>query len=139
MSDDADRIRQQMRNLRQDLGAEVKDIVQGAKQLADWRYYVRHYPWTCIGGAFALGLLAIPGRKKPADAEMQKLIDQLKRHGLTAATAATPLTTGGIAGKLLAVAGPILLRNVTHLIAQQLRPSDAGSAGQSPHDASQRL
>ena len=136
MSDDAERIREQMRHLRQDLGAEVKDIVWGAKQLADWRYYVRNYPWACVGGAFVLGFLAIPGRRKPLDAETQRLVEQLKRHGLTAAMSVAPLSPAGLAGRLLTIAGPIVLKGVTQLIAQQFKPGDASRPNEPPRDPS---
>ena len=132
MSDDADRIREQMRRIRQDLGVEVKDIVRGAKELSDWRCYVRKYPWVCVGGAFALGFLAMPGRKRPLDADTQKLVEQLKTCGLTAATRAMPLMPGGLTGKLLSIAGPILVRNVSQLIAQQFKAGGAAPPQASP-------
>jgi hypothetical protein len=122
MSDDAERIRRQMQHVRQDMGADVQGIVRGARELIDWRRYVRLHPWACVAGAFALGFLASPARKRmhSASADMDRLIAQLKSRGLAAATGAAPLYPGGAAGKLLAVAGPLLAKSVINIVAQRL-------------------
>ncbi len=120
MSDEAERIRRQMHSVRKDVGDDVKDIVHGAQQLSDWRYYVRRHPWMCVGSAFALGFLATPARRKLLNGDMETLLSQLRASGLAgAATAAGPLAGGGLAGKLLAVAGPILLRSAASLVARK--------------------
>jgi hypothetical protein len=135
MNDDAERIRRQMQDVRQDMGAEVVDLVRGARQLTDWRHYVRQHPWACVGGAFALGFLVSPARKKllAANIDVDALVAQLKSKGLAAATGAAPLYPGGTLGKLLAVAGPIVARNVANLVAQRL--AAAAAAHHDPVDA----
>lgn len=125
MSDDAERIRREMQNVRQEMGADMQDIVHGAQQLTDWRYYVRTHPWACVAGAFALGFLVTPARKRvlPANADIERLLAELKNQGLAAATGAAPLYPGGAAGKLLAVAGPFLAKSALKIIAQRLAAS----------------
>jgi hypothetical protein len=128
MSDEAERIRRQMQHVRQEVGADVKGIVQGARHATDWRYYVQRHPWACLGSAFALGFLVTPARRKLlAGGDAHKVIEQLRSSGLlAAATSAAPLASGGMAAKVLALAGPILLRGAASLIAQHM------SAGKSP-------
>jgi len=58
----AEEIQQQMRQVRRELNEEVQEIVEQARDLADWRHYVRRYPWICLGGAAALGYLLVPAR-----------------------------------------------------------------------------
>lgn len=119
MSDEAERIRQQMQHVRKEVGADVQGIVHGARQLSDWHYYVRKYPWACIGSAFALGFLVTPARRKLLSGDAGKILEQLRESGLlNATTAAAPLAGGGIAGKVLAVAGPILLRSASAMVAR---------------------
>jgi hypothetical protein len=130
MSDEAERIRQQMQHVRQVVGDDVKGIVQGARHATDWRYYVRRHPWACVGSAFALGFLATPARRKLLTGDAHKIFEQLRASGLvTAATGATPLAGGGLAAKVLAVAGPLLVRGAASLMAQHL------AAGKSPPEA----
>jgi hypothetical protein len=133
MSDDAERIRRQMQNIRQEMGAEVKDIVHGARQLTDWRYYVRHYPWACAAGAMSLGFLLMPGKKRGAAAAVNvdrlvaEIKNQLANQGLATPTNVGSFAPSGIAGRLLATAGPFLARRAVEMIAQRLAAA--------PHDA----
>ena len=120
MSDDsADKIRQQMRDIRRDMGADVKDIVHSAQQLSDWRYYVRKYPWLCVGSAFAIGLLAAPHRRKALSAEWEKLASQLRQAHLGDLGGSRTFSQG-LVGKLLAVAGPIAVRGAANFLASRL-------------------
>ena len=122
MSDEAERIRRQMQDVRQEMGRDVHEVVERAKELSDWRYYVRKHPWACMGSALALGFLAMPGRKIPVGGpDMQHLVNQLKKHGLSvAAGGAAP---GGLVTRALAIAGPLVLRSAVAMVAKRL--SDA--------------
>jgi hypothetical protein len=42
-----------------DIAGQVDDL---RRQLADWRYYVRRYPWVAVAGAAAVGYLIVPKR-----------------------------------------------------------------------------
>lgn len=55
----ADAIQGQMAKIRSDLHADVRGIVENARVITDWKYYVRRYPWASVAGAAAAGL---PGR-----------------------------------------------------------------------------
>jgi hypothetical protein len=126
MSDEAERIRQQMQNVRKDVGADVQGIVHGARQLSDWHYYVRKYPWACVGSAFVLGFLVTPARRKLLTGDPRHILEQLRESGLlNATTAAAPLAGGGLAGKVLAVAGPILLRSASAMVARHFANANA--------------
>jgi len=58
----ADRLRQEMRTIRRELGDEVEELVGHAEQLMDWRYYLRRYPWASLGVAALVGYFVVPGR-----------------------------------------------------------------------------
>ena len=136
MSDDAENIRRQMQNVRQEMGAEVKDIVHGARQLTDWRYHVRTHPWACVAGAFALGFLIVPARKAAAaakDVNLDQLIAHLKNQGLdvTGGRAAS-FAPGGMLGRAIAAAGPFVARSAINAFAQRLAGAKESAAGHSP-------
>jgi hypothetical protein len=124
MNDDAERIRRQMQNVRQELGADVKGIVHGTQQLTDWHYYVRKHPWACVTGAFALGFLAAPGRAKAiaGGLDLDRLIAHMKQQGMAVGggKAAASLLPGGMLGRILATAGPLVARSAINAIARRL-------------------
>jgi hypothetical protein len=137
MSDEAERIRREMQNVRQEMGHDVHAVVERAKELSDWRYYVRRHPWICASSALALGFLAMPGRgTRTLAPDVQRLISQLNKHGLT--VAATKAAPSGLLGQALAVAGPIVLRNAASLLTRRLsgaevhQAPDASSAREAP-------
>jgi len=135
MSDEAERIRRQMQDVRLEMGRDVHEVVERAKELSDWRYYVRKHPWVCMGSALAIGFLAMPGRKAVgaiAGPDVQHLVDQLKKHGLN--VAAGTAAPGGLVGKALAIAGPIVLRSAVAMVSKRL--NDA-AVHQAPSDASE--
>ena len=47
----ADEIRREMELTRQRVRAEVTEVVEGARQLTDWRFYPRRFPWATVGAA----------------------------------------------------------------------------------------
>ena len=61
-SPETEAIRQRMEEVRCDLDEDVQEIVEGARDMGDWRSYVRTYPWICLGAALAVGYLIVPGR-----------------------------------------------------------------------------
>jgi hypothetical protein len=127
MSDEAERIRRQMQNVRQEMGHDVHAVVERAKELSDWRYYVRRYPWICAGSAVALGFLAMPGRRSRAlPPDTESLISQLNKHGLT--VAASKAASGGLLAQALTIAGPIVLRNAVSILTRRLSTAEVKQA-----------
>ena len=55
-------IRHRMEEVRCELDQDVQGIVERARDLRDWRSYVRSYPWVCVGAAVAVGYLLVPRR-----------------------------------------------------------------------------
>jgi len=55
-------IQQRMQQVRHDLGDEVGELVESARDMTDWRKYVRANPWVCLAAAAALGYVVVPKR-----------------------------------------------------------------------------
>lgn len=62
---EVDEIRRHMAQIRHELHQDVQGVVRGAEATADWRRYVRNYPWVTLGIAFGIGYLIVPRRQKP--------------------------------------------------------------------------
>lgn len=79
----ADRLRQEMRTIRRELGDDVEELVEHAERLMDWKYYVQRYPWASVGGAALLGYFLVPQRtvSLPADeSTLSRLANRLPLH-----------------------------------------------------------
>ena len=80
----ADRLRQEMRTIRRDLGQEVEDLVEHAEQLMEWRYYVRRFPWASLGVAALLGYFVVPQRivtLPPDERTLSRIVERLPLNG----------------------------------------------------------
>ena len=51
VSNEVDEIRRQMAQIRRELHEDVQGVVAGAEAVADWRRYIRLYPWAAVGAA----------------------------------------------------------------------------------------
>jgi hypothetical protein len=131
-NEDAERIRRQMQHVRQDMGDELKGIVLGARQLSDWRYYVKQHPWACLGAAFAVGFALMPGKRTPAQAEIDRLLAQLRSSTRTVNALGSAPGASGLLGRLVALAAPIVIRSATSFVSNQL--SGARRPQSPPHD-----
>jgi hypothetical protein len=57
-------IQRRMAQVRHELHVEVREVVQGAHSLTDWRSRVRNHPWLTLGAAAAVGYLIVPKRRE---------------------------------------------------------------------------
>ncbi|MGE0761434.1 MAG: hypothetical protein AB7F89_22545 [Pirellulaceae bacterium] len=69
-------IQRRMQDVRRDLGQEVEELVASAREITDWRRYVRAYPWACLGAAAAVGFIVAPrsaGRVRLSSSDLDRL------------------------------------------------------------------
>ena len=59
-----DEIRRMMSQIRHELHEDVQGVIEGAEAAADWRSYIRDYPWAAVGAVFAVGYLFAPRRRR---------------------------------------------------------------------------
>lgn len=121
----AERLRQEMRTIRRELGQEVEDLVENAEQLMEWRYYVRRFPWASLSVAALLGYFVVPQRQVtlPTDEHtLARLADRLPLHGKPSepkkqSTFGWLLSMG--TGMALRAASAYLSQQVSKVMAQQ--------------------
>jgi len=127
----ADRLRQEMRTIRRELGQDVEELVEQAEQLMDWRYYVRRYPWATVGVAALLGYFVVPQRivTLPTDEHtLSKLADRLPIHVKPSEPKKSSLLGWLVSmstGMALRAASAYLSQQVGKVMAQQTSPQPA--------------
>src|SRR4249920_1505119 len=65
----AQEIQREMQHVRANLGTDVRNLAQQARDSTDWRHYVRSYPWVCLGAVAAAGYLLVPYKKRAQAAQ----------------------------------------------------------------------
>lgn len=107
-------IRQRMEEVRCDLDQDVQEIVEGARDLRDWRAYVRSYPWACVCTALAVGYLIVPRRSMVLRRNSEMLAELAKQSRL-AAMSDLPKQSNR-SGRVLAFVSDLALRRVVSYV-----------------------
>lgn len=112
--DRGEELRRQMAAIRRKLPGDVERIVSGARQMVDWRNYVRDFPWGAALLAVAVGYWLVPRRKGLTSGELRSIEESVKRQ---AAPRQVPqrATSAGAAG-LGAVIGGLVVNLATRAL-----------------------
>jgi hypothetical protein len=78
--DSAEAIRRRMAELRRELTSDVRDVRQGAREMANPLYYIRRFPWASAAAAAAVGYLLVPKRKKVITPDPEMLAELVRNQ-----------------------------------------------------------
>ncbi|MBX3450051.1 MAG: hypothetical protein KF777_10850 [Planctomycetaceae bacterium] len=109
--DRGEELRRQMAAIRRKLPGDVERIVDGARQMVDWRNYVRDFPWGTALAAVAVGYWLVPRRKGLSSGELKKIEESFKRQTVRKQNS-EPATSAGAAG-LGAIIGGLVVNLAT--------------------------
>lgn len=117
---DAETIRLEMANVRETLDDSVSEIVTNARNLADWRYYVKAAPWGAIGAAVAAGYFIVPRRIQIVQPDADEIAKLAKRHQIVVEhKARAEAKQGGPAQLVMTMLANAMLRAATAYVSQQ--------------------
>jgi hypothetical protein len=125
-------IRQRMEEVRCDLDEDVQGIVEGARDMRNWRSYVRTYPWVCVAAALAVGYWVAPRRHVARQPHAEALAELVKQSRLAAPPLVTPL--GKARGLLLRTLGNLAMQGVSAYVGRQAGEHFGPQAAKSPRD-----
>jgi hypothetical protein len=92
-------------------------MVASARDMIDWKHYVKTYPWVCLGTAAALGFLIVPKRSTAIHPDLATLTELAKTGHMVAEPA--PAATRGLVDALLATIASIAVRKGIELLGQR--------------------
>ena len=124
-------IRQRMEEVRCELDEDVQEIVEGARGMGQWRWYVRAYPWVCLGAAVAVGYLIVPRRRleiHPGTRTQAELAIQSRLN------ATPPVPKGGARDMLLGLVGNLVMRGIASFVEHQAGQLFAPQSAKPPQD-----
>jgi hypothetical protein len=126
-----------MTAIRTSLDGEVGGILLNAHRLADWKYYVRAYPWVTTLAAVAVGFLAVPSKAKPAEITIPPLNQSAnpKKETKVSAPVAAAAASGGILGSLASMASSFALKMALNYASQQFKDRWMANPGAGPTES----
>lgn len=124
-----------MEEVRCDLDEDVQGIVEGARDMRDWRSYVRTYPWICAGAALAVGYWIVPRRHVAMQPNAETIAAFVKQSRLAETPRVTPL--GKTRGLLIRSVGNLVIQGVSAYVGQQAGKHFGEQAASSPQDGQQ--
>jgi hypothetical protein len=107
-----------MSTIRRQMDDDWRGMVDSARELSDWKHYVRSYPWVSLGVAAAVGFLLVPQRLKVMSPDVETLTELAKSNRLI------------VTQDMEAHAQPSLLKSALTMIASSVVRSGAALAGQ---------
>jgi hypothetical protein len=112
-----DAILRRMEEVRWDVDEDVQEIVEGARDMGKWRYYVKNYPWVCLGAALAAGYLIVPRRSLAMPPAAQKA-DELAKPSPVLETTGSSLTSN-VGAIVLPLVGNLVMQGIVAYVGQQ--------------------
>lgn len=128
-------IRQRMEQVRCDLDQDVQGIVEGARDMRDWRSYPKNYPWVCVGAALAVGYLLVPRPPAAMQPDAAALAELVKQSGW--AMTPRPTSVGKARGLLLSCVGNLVMKEVASYVRLRAGKLFAPQAASSRQDGQQ--
>ena len=133
----AEDIQQQMTCVRCNLNEEMGEIVGSARVMSDWHYYMKTYPWLCLGAVLAVGYLVVPARLQTTQPNAQTLAKSAKRSRWLVRPQPEIRSRSGLAGSVVSLLAGMLARRLVSYAEQSVakvasralrsRHGDAGS------------
>ncbi len=131
MSEVAGEIQRRMEAVRCHLIDDADHVADSARQMVDWREYVRRYPWISVGVAAAVGYLAVPRRVEIISPDIDTLLDLAKKNKLVVEANPPPRKREGLLDMLLTIAGNAAVRGAISYLGQQTARQTAERAPRS--------
>ena len=129
-------IREQMARIRHNLDEEVDSVVERAKELTDWRNFVRRHPLISVSAAAALGFVAVPRRLNVMSPDARTLERLAKQDRLVVKPKSEIRKQSGLLAPVMGLVATAILRNGMTMAGQHL--GNFLAQQQSPQTEAQR-
>ncbi|MBW3541179.1 MAG: hypothetical protein KY476_13000 [Planctomycetes bacterium] len=116
---EAAEIRREMAELRRELNVDAEGIVESARTVTNWRYYVRTYPWASLGVAAALGYLVVPRRLEVIRPDAETLAKLARRDQLVVKQRSETEPKKGFFGSMFQFISSMVVRGALAYAGQQ--------------------
>ncbi|QDU37175.1 hypothetical protein Mal4_14840 [Maioricimonas rarisocia] len=112
-------LRNRMEQIRTRLDGDVDGLVSHAQRLADWRYYLRAYPWASLAVVAAVGYFAVPRRVEINSPDAETLERLARKNRLVVKHAPKGEEKKSLAASMANMVGHMMLRAGVAYMGQQ--------------------
>lgn len=118
-SQEVEDIRAEMAQIRCDLNEDVEDLVEHAREMADWRYYVRSYPLASAAAVAALGYLVVPKKPQIISPDPKTLAQLARKNQLVVVDRPKAEKRRTLSGSLFNLVASLAMRGLMAYVGQQ--------------------
>lgn len=118
-SQEVEEIRAEMAQIRCDLNEDVEDLVEHAREMADWRYYVRSYPLASAAAVAALGYLVVPKQPQIISPDPKTLAELARKNQLVVVDRPKAEKGRTLSGSLFNLVASLAMRGLMAYVGQQ--------------------
>lgn len=137
-SPDIQEIRAQMAQIRCDLNDDVEGIVEHAREMTDWRYYVRTYPLASAAVVAGLGYLVVPRKPRIISPDAKVLAELARKNQLVVVDRPKAEKGRTLTGSLFNLVASLAMRGVMAYVGQQAGKVMGQQAAEDTERAKQR-
>lgn len=116
-SQETQAILRRMEEVRCDLDEGAKEIAESARDMGEWRHYVKNYPWVSVGVACVIGYAVIP-RHRLGYREVNRTLEELAGHSRLLKES-HPTSSTRLRNSVLMFAGNLLWRSALSYATRQ--------------------
>ena len=138
-SPEAEAIRAEMSQIRCDLNEDVEDLVEHAREMADWRYYVRAYPLASVAAVAALGYLVVPKKPQIISPDAKTLAELARKNQLVVVDRPKAEKRRTLSGSLFSLVASLAMRGLMAYVGQQAGKVMGHQAAEEAQRASHRV
>ena len=124
-----------MAELRCQLRQDFDGAAAQARELVDWKYYVKQAPWAALGVAAIAAFVAVPRKLKVTTVDSDAAVKLAQQDGIVVDSMPEATAKGGLGGFLLRTAMAMAVRTAMGVATQ--KAAGYGSAKNSPTPESQ--
>lgn len=126
-SPDTIAILRRMKEVRCDLSDGAQEIAESARDMGEWRHYVRNYPWIVLGTACAIGYVIVPRRRLKVR-KVNRTLNELTDHSRLMKKSDSP-STSGVGKAVLMFAAQLLWRSALSRATREANQYFAAKSG----------
>lgn len=125
---ESNQIREQMARIRRDLNEDVEAVVENAKELTDWRGFVRRHPILSVGAAAVVGFVVVPNRLNVISPSADTLEKLAKKNRLVVKAKPDVKRQAGMVSPLLNLIGGAMMRTAFTMAGQHISKAVAATS-----------